>query len=281
MTDSIIIVASISLALSLFVVCLRCYVRLKLVQSFGRDDLIIIVAMLVNIAFVIASILQAGAFEGWKAAKTPYEPRRALLLWWLSEILYLLASGLVRISIACSLLRIAIDRINKVTLYAICILNSLNTIAFLFFASFQCVPVSGFWKNRQDASCVDATVVVKVTYLYSAISSACDLALGILPIALVWHLSMSWRYKKVALCCFLGAGSLASAAVLIRIPFIEGYADSDLLNGTIIISVLSHVEVCTGIVAGSLPALRPLLRVSFKSTHRPSMSLARLSPAHA
>jgi hypothetical protein len=119
-----------------------------------------------------------------------------------------LASGLVRISIACSLLRIAIDRINKVTLYAICILNSLNTMPFLFFASFQCVPVSGFWENRQDASCVDATVVVEVTYLYSAISSACDLALGILPIALVWHLSMSWRYKKVALCCFLGAGSL-------------------------------------------------------------------------
>jgi hypothetical protein len=45
MTDSIIIIASISLGLSLVVVCLRCYVRLKLVRSFGIDDLIIIVAM--------------------------------------------------------------------------------------------------------------------------------------------------------------------------------------------------------------------------------------------
>jgi cation-transporting ATPase 13A1 len=41
----IIIVTAVFLSIALVAVCLRCFVRLKIVHAFGRDDALIVTAM--------------------------------------------------------------------------------------------------------------------------------------------------------------------------------------------------------------------------------------------
>jgi hypothetical protein len=43
-SDAIIIVASVFLSISLIAVCLRCFVRLKIVKAFGYDDSLMVMA---------------------------------------------------------------------------------------------------------------------------------------------------------------------------------------------------------------------------------------------
>jgi hypothetical protein len=48
-SQAIIIVTAVFLALSLFAVCLRCFVRLYVVKSFGRDDGLMVAAAVGNL----------------------------------------------------------------------------------------------------------------------------------------------------------------------------------------------------------------------------------------
>ena len=54
--------------------------------------------------------------------------------------------------------------------------------------------------------------------------------------------------------------SRASAAVIVRIPYVKNYKDVQFLYRTTNISIWSNIEAGLGITAGSLTTLRPLIR---------------------
>lgn len=143
--------------------------------------------------------------------------------------------------------------------------------------------------------------IIAIAYVYSVTATCCDFTLGLLPVFLIWKLQMNTR-TKVALAAILGLGCVyvffhslvyipaysfprsASAAVIIRIPFLHDYKDKDFLcefqslicqilypipivdrsltpnlpDATANISIWSNVEAGLGIAAGSLVTLRPL-----------------------
>lgn len=91
--------------------------------------------------------------------------------------------------------------------------------------------------------------IIAIAYVYSVTATCCDLTLGLLPVWLVWNLQMNTR-TKAALAAILGMGCVyvlllhsdtnnlanifghsASAAVIIRIPFLHDYKDTDFLCG--------------------------------------------------
>lgn len=140
---------------------------------------------------------------------------------------------------------------------------------------------------------MDLDSVIAIAYVYSVTATCCDFTLGILPVFLVWNLQMNIR-TKAALASILGMGCVASAAVIIRIPYLHDYKDPDFLckyfiqisrsspfeshntrvkfrestilttsstpDATSNISIWSNVEASLGIAAGSLVTLRPLFR---------------------
>jgi hypothetical protein len=67
-----------------------------------------------------------------------------------------------------------------------------------------------------------------MSYVYSATAALCDFTLGILPVFLVWNLQMNVR-TKAALAGILALGGIASAAVIVRIPYLSDYKDPDFL----------------------------------------------------
>ncbi|KAJ5818955.1 hypothetical protein N7474_004546 [Penicillium riverlandense] len=256
-------VTAIFLAVSAVSVCLRCFVRLHIVRSFGWDDITMLLAMAFNLAFAVCGIVGCQYGMGRELAYFIVYPEdfpRAMLCWWLGQIFYVITCVAAKVSIIITLLRITIDRIHAWILYGAIALASAVGLVFLFFTIFECQPIDFFWnRTSEQGTCIDPDVLLAIAYLYSVGAAITDLTIGLLPVAFIWNLRMSRRNKQ-AIIGILGIGCIASAAVIIRIPFISHYKDKQFLYNTYQISIWSNIEAGLGITAGCLTTLRPLIR---------------------
>lgn len=79
-----------------------------------------------------------------------------------------------------------------------------------------CDPISKFWDNSVDGTCLDQTAIILADAVVSVVS---DLIILILPLPLTMSLQMPSR-KKLRVIGLLGAGGLAVAASIIRLVLI-------------------------------------------------------------
>ncbi|KAF7712419.1 Uncharacterized protein PECH_002151 [Penicillium ucsense] len=269
-SKAIVIVTTVFLGLSFIAVCLRCFVRLKLVKAFGWDDCLMVFAMLLNILFALCGI--TGAFYGMGQRSLALMQRgtmeTAMFWWWLGQTSYVWVCAVAKISIAVALLRLTVIRIHTLILWGVIAVTTVVGLVFWLMLTLQCQPISFFWQQVRleidptspvHGHCLNLDIIIDMAYVYSVTATLCDLTLGLLPIFLVWNLHMNVR-TKAALAGILGMGCVASAAVIVRIPFLHDYKDPDFLYATTDISIWSNVEASLGIAAGSLVTLRPLFR---------------------
>ncbi|KAF9893174.1 hypothetical protein FE257_012589 [Aspergillus nanangensis] len=266
---SIFVVTVIFLGLSFIAVCLRCFVRLRLVRAFGWDDALMVFAMVLNILFALCGITGACYGLGQKMdskafQENPHHIVTAMFWWWLGQTSYVFTCVVAKISIALALLRLTVSKVHKALLWGVIAFSIVVGLVFWFVLTLQCQPVDYFWERGNPLSgktgtCLDVDILINIAYLYSVVATLCDFILGLLPIALVWHLQMNTK-TKAALAGILSLGCIASAAVIVRIPYLHTYKDPDFLYATADISVWSNVEAGLGITAGSLVTLRPLFR---------------------
>lgn len=122
---------------------------------------------------------------------------KALYYWFLCELFYTTTTVLVRLSVAIFLLRICITPVHRYIVYGTMISIILFSIAYFFMILFQCHPVSFFWNqyNGMQGSCIGYWIVPDASIAHSAISATCDWILGLLPLALIWHLQVNKRTK--------------------------------------------------------------------------------------
>ncbi|ODM21332.1 hypothetical protein SI65_02175 [Aspergillus cristatus] len=269
-SEIITIVTAVFFAISLTTVLLRCFVRLRVVRAFGWDDTLMVIAMILNTGFATCGLLGAkyGMGKRLEYFLFHYDSfHRALFCWWLGQIFYITTCIVAKTSIILSLLRITVNRIHIGILYGAMGLNMLVGLLFFFFTIFQCTPINHFW-NRLDqdsGKCIDVWVLIGIAYLYSVGSAITDFIIGLLPAFMIWNLRMS-RRDKIAVSGILSLGCIASAAVIVRIPYIRHYADREFLYKTTNISIWSNIEASLGITAGSLTTLRPLIRFFRKAS---------------
>ncbi|CRL24475.1 unnamed protein product [Penicillium camemberti] len=262
---AILVVTSVFFGISLVSVVLRCFVRTQVVRAWGWDDGTMVIAMSLNTAFAICGIVGCKYGLGREQAYFILHPdnlHRAMLCWWIGQLFYVLTCVVAKVSIIIALLRITISRAHAYILYAAMALATVIGLIFFCFTIFQCSPVNYFWNRAQPhahGSCISTTTLIGVAYLYSVGAAITDLTIGFLPVALIWNLHMS-RRTKVAIIVILGIGCIASAAVIIRIPYIPTYRDPNFLYATYQLSMWSNVEAGIGITAGCLTTLRPLVR---------------------
>jgi hypothetical protein len=210
--------------------------------------------------------------------------------WWLGQTSYVWTCAIAKISIAVALLRLTVARAHYFILWGVIAVTTIIGLIFWFMLTLQCHPVSFFWQRARlvtnpeadvHGHCISVDTIIDMAYVYSVTATCCDLVLGLLPIFLVWNLQMNIR-TKAALAGILGMGCVASAAVIVRIPYLHHYKDTDFLckflfvsllsegenrltsllstDATVDISIWSNVEASLGIAAGSLVTLRPLFR---------------------
>jgi hypothetical protein len=79
----------------------------------------------------------------------------------------------------------------------------LTGTVFLFVLLLQCRPIAYFWDKNQPGHCLDWTIIIAMSWLWSIFAGMCDFTVGILPIFIVWNLNVD-RRTKVAVACILG-----------------------------------------------------------------------------
>ncbi|CAG8289227.1 unnamed protein product [Penicillium salamii] len=278
-------VAAVFLPIATISVLLRIYVRGWIVKAFGWDDGAMVVALYSKSDSIQQQLFYAmfcgcmigGTIygTGYKFAHLdPINAAIAMKYWWLCEIAYCFSSIACKISVCIFLMRITIRRLHIWSLYIVMALTVLAGLVFMFLMLLQCHPLEYFWMRAADPNggwCIDIGIIISMTYVYSAFAALCDFTVGILPIFLVHKLHMK-RQTKIAVMGILSMACIASSAVIVRIPFVSTFADTDFLYATIQIAIWSNIEAGLGITAGSLATLRPLLRVIIGSRTDPDYS---------
>ncbi|KKK19499.1 hypothetical protein ARAM_002941 [Aspergillus rambellii] len=210
-SNAILISTSVLLGISLVTVCLRCYVRLRIVKAFGWDDSLMVTAMIFNIGFAICGIIGTTYGIGKKAEyfqSRPDDFQLAMLYWWLAQLFYVVTCTMMRMSIAVMLLRLVIDRVFFGILYGVMALSTIAGLIFFFFTIFQCTPVAYYWgRLTMQGKCLNTNTLLGIAYFYSAAATACDLTIGILPAVLIWNLRISHR-AKLGIAVILGIGCM-------------------------------------------------------------------------
>ncbi|CAD0100031.1 unnamed protein product [Aureobasidium mustum] len=214
--------------LSWVIVSLRIYVRTVMIKSFGKDDVAMIVALLLFTAYLSCQAAAVTHGIGRHRKDIPDKDLPVGFAAWLFAEVFYTASASV--------------------------------------ALLQCSPISFYWDFSPNAKghCISPMVLVVISYVASVLNGAADFFFGILPIFIVKDLNMR-RNTKIVVAGILGFAAIGSLSTLIRLPYVKqlGTYKGEFLYTSTYIALWSTVEVGIGISAASLATLRPLVQKFF------------------
>ncbi|KAL8807156.1 MAG: hypothetical protein Q9182_000838 [Xanthomendoza sp. 2 TL-2023] len=246
---SILIITWLFTSISAIIVILKVYTRLQIIQQFGADDILTIIALLFLLTF--APLITVSVSEGLGKHVfylTPTARIQCSKLAILSNPLVFLASSWPNVSVAISLNRILVPQPWQVgVLYGIPILQC----AFAFISSIvtynQCSPLEGLW---------NPLMAQKYTCLPSALSAFTHVFLAVVPIFGLWTIRIKTK-TKVGVCLLMSTTAIAAIAAIIRTIHLK---DPELST-----DLPRPIEATFIISAACIPSLRPFIRTLSKS----------------
>ncbi|KAI4717411.1 integral membrane protein [Aureobasidium sp. EXF-10727] len=253
--------------LSWTIVSLRIYVRTVMIKSFGKDDIAMIITLLLFTAYLSC---QAAAVTHGIGRHRKDIPQDALPIgfaaWMFAEIFYTLSASVLKVAVGLFLERITQNKVHIVMLRIMMAATLLVGTVYFFVALFQCTPISFYWDFSPNAKghCISPMVLVVISYVASVLNGAADFFFGILPIFIVKDLNMR-KNTKIVVAAILGFAAIGSLSTLVRLPYVKqlGTYKGEFLYTSTYIALWSTVEVGIGISAASLATLRPLVQKFF------------------
>jgi hypothetical protein len=210
-----------------------------------------------------------------------------LLSWWTYRIFYLVDLCLIKISILLfynyvTSVHKSFHRIVK-SLMSIVVMSSLGMI---FAAVFSCTPPSDAWSfdvfwdgylGIHSAKCYNPIIL---WYFSAGFNLLTDCIIWILPIPFVLNLQSMSHRRRIELAGIFSIGIVAITASAVRLWVVTAWASSfenQAVNANNLL-IWTQVEQHAGIVAASIPFLRPIFRKLFRS-NRDREQRASPSPA--
>jgi hypothetical protein len=220
------------------------------------------------------SLAIASVTHGWGrpiAYFTPEQLKETLRIQFALQTVWLVTYTLVRVSVACSLLRYGIDRFWRYPLYLLIGIQLLISSSYVVIQFAQCKPISSNWDMIPDAKCWDVKPIVDYGWAVAgktsvltiwimtdktvAIYIIMDLTLSLMPIRLIRTLNRSTS-EKILICVLMALGLLATAVQCAKMTTFNDFGKGDPMQGTILPSMWAKLEEQVGIIASSAPALK-------------------------
>jgi hypothetical protein len=126
------------------------------------------------------------------------ELSNALYYWFLSELLFIVTTALLRIATCIHLRNISKTSAQQYVIFALLVVTILSNGAYFLFSIQQCTPTQYFWTGwiGADGSCVDEYKAAYLSYIFSLVSGSSDASLALLPIWLFWGEEMECRIRN-------------------------------------------------------------------------------------
>ncbi|KAG4422789.1 hypothetical protein IFR04_004137 [Cadophora malorum] len=183
--------------------------------------------------------------------------------WYSSELIYVVTSLLIRLSIGFFLLRIVSLKAHVWTIRTTLATMIFVSIMYFGFMVFQCKPISYFWHRFTDGTgkCFSPKLIADLTIVFSVFVATTDLTFGILPLFVIWDLKMN-RKTKCIVGGLLTLGILAGLSVIIRIIYINNLSnpEEDFTFLTFKVAIWSIIEPAIGIICMAITTYRPLFK---------------------
>ncbi|KAK4247045.1 hypothetical protein C7999DRAFT_14847 [Corynascus novoguineensis] len=246
-------------------VSLRLYVRVFMVRAFGIDDALILMACALALMSWICLVLQIPHGLGRHGLVVPVDERIKFeqITFWKTVFSDGVAMGLLRISMAISLLRLKRDlKWYRWSLFAVMgfvVAYSIQAISWLFV---YCTPFSGWWEfqwmNPFDPRCKSFTLFVNLVYWNISCNIFTDVLLGALPIPIIWSLKMKLRVKLYVI-GILNLGYLAVLmGILKAVYMLTTGGDPDAIFDYWV-HFWQNLQLNIGIIAACASFLKPLV----------------------
>ncbi|KAH9880670.1 hypothetical protein IAQ61_000964 [Plenodomus lingam] len=242
--------------ITLMLVIARIYTRLTRTGRLHTDDWLIAVAEPLSIVSIGVAI--AAIDSGWgkpSAYFTPKELVNTIRLQFVFQTVWIVTFGLVRLSVAYSLLRFGNDRLWRWPLYFLMMLQVLISSSYFIMQFAQCKPISANWDNVPGAKCWDLGPTVTYGYVVAGFYIFTDVVLSLMPIRLIRTLHRSTA-EKILIGVLMALGLSATAIACAKVSTFTDFGKGDIMQGTIVPSVYAKVEEQVGIIASSLPCLK-------------------------
>ncbi|OAL50329.1 hypothetical protein IQ07DRAFT_679754 [Pyrenochaeta sp. DS3sAY3a] len=262
-----------SLLFTWLTTCLRGYVRLYVTRFPGSDDLFSLLALILfttqSVVWVIA-LLHYDMASPSMSATTAETTSTGVKMFFFCEILFVLSTGLIKVSFILTLLRVVPKRLQRISLLVLVAITGIVTIVAFAIILNTCKPIEFFWTQFTippvKGNCDGFVAQVKFGYAHGAIMLFLDLMLGlVIPIHLLSSLQMPSRVK-ISAGLLLSLGSFASVATVFRIYYSCKTRPEDFLYTTSI-PFWGSVEVATSLVCTSIATLKPLMGKGIYSQH--------------
>ncbi|KDN60022.1 putative integral membrane protein [Colletotrichum sublineola] len=270
------VIAYVMSALSVLVVSLRIYVRVKLSESkktWGPDDTFAVlgcVFFLPSVAFlIIGTDWGLGAHDTQiPEGSLPYYQIKVKQVMFSSEVPYFASTVLTKISLSIMIVRLSATKIYAYILWTNMGVLVATMIVCMIVLLTSCEPVPALW-NEKLGFCRNPNGWMYVSHVGSVVLAMVDWTCAITPFFLIRGLQMPKR-RKISLQVILGLGIIGSAAGLVRMGYYHAYdtvkhPNESLYNWgqTVLWTVL---EGGLGIIACSLPPLRKLVSAYYRGS---------------
>ncbi|KAF1954760.1 hypothetical protein CC80DRAFT_115359 [Byssothecium circinans] len=251
------------LTLSWLFIGLRIYTRTCIRFSFGWDDFAMIVAGMVFTVFC-SCVLYIEA-RGGGTHVTSIAQLDDLTKWVIaSEASYIITIFVLKISLAIFFMRIVVEQWHRALVYTTVAICAISSISAFFYAIFRCGPDVAHYASLQlQNACMSRTVDRFFAYQQAAFAFLTDCVFVVLPVIFLWNANME-RRSKVLVGLILSLATVGCICSAIRFQYVDGLTDvRDFFWSATNVSIWSTIEPGTGIIAGSMAALRPLLKQAF------------------
>lgn len=129
-------------------------------------------------------------------------------LFFMGQIVYILLTVCIKISISIFLLRISLERVHKVIIYATIFVYVSTSIYFIISIVIQCSPIAYFWDKTIDGgSCEGVNQDIATALASAALTTSTDLVYSLFPLWLIRNLHMDLK-SKVSVAVILSMGLL-------------------------------------------------------------------------
>lgn len=125
----------------------------------------------------------------------------------------------------------------------------------------QCEDVRSLYDHSIMSQCWAPAVISGLAYFQFSMNIFSDLVFAVfIPLPMLWTLNVNARTRNV-LFGILSLGLIGCVAGIVRISYLDKYGRShDWLWDSRDLAIWTAVELSMGIIAGSLPAIRPLAK---------------------
>ncbi|RAK83961.1 integral membrane family protein [Aspergillus costaricaensis CBS 115574] len=251
---------SITTAFALLTVLARMYVRVFFIRNVGPDDYVMVLTMALSLGGIAVIIPEVIYGAGRHTVYVENTASIATHLNFATQGIYMWAIGLVKISIGLFLLRFAPRRGYKIFIWVVMVVMLLYTIICFLTLMFECKDIRSIWDENVKSQCFTSSQLLKLSYTNTGLNILTDLIFAILPAIMLRHLQVN-RRVKASLVCILGLGIFACAAAIVKLSVLPNYGRTgDLLWDYSTLTIWVVVESNMGIIAGSLPTLKPLFK---------------------